>query len=366
MQHAKGHPGLRPSEYMMQLDGLRACAVLAVMYWHWLSNDQMNFPFGGGVQMFFVLSGFLITGILIRCRDGSKTNGDRLAALKIFVIRRVVRIFPLYYVVLLAAAAWGMWPVRESLWWHLAYLTNFYFFHVEEYRGVLTHFWSLAIEEQFYLFWPWLVLFLKPRHLRRVIPSLIGLSIVWRFFGAATGMIPLYEVVTWANFDALGLGAWLAVVRGSREETATIRRISLVAMIPFVISQVIVYAGVDHPLNMAVRHEAMVFSCVWFVSAAAEGLPGWGGRILAWRPMVYLGKISYGLYVFHYFAGPVIHGASRRFAPVVYDNIMLRILTMFVFTLAISAISWKFMEKPLNDQKSRFPYPKPGSWRKDD
>ncbi len=341
---------------MIQLDGLRALAVIAVMYWHWLSNDQMNFPFGGGVQLFFVLSGFLITGILLRCRDGAADARAKLRALKAFVMRRMLRIFPLYYAVLFLAAAWGMWPVRESLWWHVAYLTNFYFYSVGEYRGVLTHFWSLAIEEQFYLFWPWIVLFLRPAKLPTLILGMIGFSTVWRFYGALSGRIPLYEVLTWANFDALGLGAWLALVWGDQQRVAKVKRLGLFAMIPFIISQGLVMAGIDHPLNMAIRHEALVFACVWFVAMAAQGFDGFAGRLLAWSPMVYLGKISYGLYVFHYFAGPVIHGASKRFAPVVYDEIILRIGAMLVFTIGISALSWHVMEKPLNDLKKKFPY----------
>lgn len=341
---------------MIQLDGLRAIAVLAVMYWHWLSNDQMHFPFGGGVQLFFVLSGFLITGILLNCRDRAGNTGEKLASLKAFVIRRMLRIFPLYYAVLLAAAVWGMWPVRESIWWHLGYLTNFYFYSVGEYRGVLTHFWSLAIEEQFYLFWPWIVLFLKPSRLPGLIVGMIGFSVAWRFYGAISGRIPLYEVLTWANFDALGLGALLACVWGDGRREKVVKRIGLFALIPFAISQGIVMSGINNDLNMAVRHEALVFSCVWFVAVAARGVDGVAGKILSCAPMVYLGKISYGLYVFHYFAGPVIHGVSRRFEPLLYENVFLRVCAMLAFTLVISGLSWRLMEKPLNDLKSKFPY----------
>lgn len=350
------YPIAQPSGHMIQLDGLRALAVLAVIYWHWLSNDQMNFPFGGGVQLFFVLSGFLITGILLRCRDEAGDVRAKFVALKAFVMRRMLRIFPLYYAVLLLAAAWGMWPVRESLWWHLAYLTNFYFYSVSEYRGILTHFWSLAIEEQFYLFWPWVVLFMKPARLPGLILGMIGFSIAWRLYGALSGSIPLYEVLTWANLDALGLGAWLALVWRDERRVAWVKRIGLWAMIPFFVSQGVVMAGIDHPLNMAIRHEALVFSCVWLVARAAEGFSGPAGKWLSWSPLVYLGKISYGLYVFHYFAGPIVHGASKRFAPVVYDEIMLRICAMLAFTIGISVVSWHVMEKPLNDLKQRFSY----------
>ena len=77
--------------HMIQLDGLRALAVLSVMYWHWLSNDQTAFPFGGGVQLFFVLSGFLITGILLRSRVDADAGVSRGSILKAFYARRFLR-----------------------------------------------------------------------------------------------------------------------------------------------------------------------------------------------------------------------------------------------------------------------------------
>lgn len=147
----------RPPAYMPHLDGLRAFAVGLVIYSHWMPGHyQFKLPWGSaGVQLFFVLSGFLITGILLRCR----TSVARLSALRAFYVRRILRIFPLFYCVLLLAYVLNIEPVRETVFWHLPYLSNFYFFSIGRWDGDISHFWSLAVEEQFYLFWPAIVMF---------------------------------------------------------------------------------------------------------------------------------------------------------------------------------------------------------------
>lgn len=143
--------------HMKQLDGLRAIAVLSVLYYHFYSNAL---PFGiMGVRLFFVLSGFLITGILLQCRRLAETGGQSsLFTLRRFYIRRFLRIFPLFYLVLLVSAVINLQGFRDGLWWHAAYLSNVYFAAGGN-AGATIHFWSLSVEEQFYLIWPWLILY---------------------------------------------------------------------------------------------------------------------------------------------------------------------------------------------------------------
>ena len=108
-----------------------------------------------GVWLFFVLSGFLITGILLRSRDQVDYGGYQgRFVLRQFYARRILRIFPLYYSVLLLAATIDLGDVRDTIFWHLAYLSN-YLFATQQYWGAVTaHFWSLSVEEQFYILWP--------------------------------------------------------------------------------------------------------------------------------------------------------------------------------------------------------------------
>ncbi|MFN7977685.1 MAG: acyltransferase family protein [Vicinamibacterales bacterium] len=158
--------------YAPQLDGLRAVAVAAVAYSHWLPSWQFGVPFGAGVHLFFVLSGFLITRILIGLREAP----SRPAAIGRFFARRALRLFPAFYTVL--ACAWiADVPLARATWtWHASYLSNVYIAGLAAWQGHFSHFWSLAVEEQFYLLWPWIVVWMPTRALAPalVITTLAG------------------------------------------------------------------------------------------------------------------------------------------------------------------------------------------------
>ena len=202
------------ADYMPQLDGLRAFAVGAVLFHHFFQPARI----GGvdlallGVWLFFVLSGFLITGILLRSRDQVDYSGSPSGfVLRQFYVRRFLRIFPLYYSVLFMAATIDLGDVRDTILWHLTYLSN-YLFAARQYWGPMTaHFWSLSVEEQFYILWPALILFAPRRLLLKLIISAIAIGPIFRvaahFFDfnwiARLTVLP-------ASFDALGLGALLA------------------------------------------------------------------------------------------------------------------------------------------------------------
>src|SRR5436309_834307 len=169
---------------MPQLDGVRALAVLAVLVHHYLSAawpvlDRAGTSLGFlGVKLFFVLSGFLITGILLegRLADDTPEGRSRLRFLRQFYIRRFLRIFPLYYVVVALALICNIAPARQIAIWLLTYTVNIYFSIVGEFPRHFSHLWSLAIEEQFYLVWPWCILYARQRHLVVMTALMIGLG----------------------------------------------------------------------------------------------------------------------------------------------------------------------------------------------
>jgi peptidoglycan/LPS O-acetylase OafA/YrhL len=176
--------------HMPQLDGIRAIAVLMVMWHHFQPkylSQSVGAPWGAvGVGLFFTLSGFLITRILLRCKlkiaAGEATMGTMLRQ---FYVRRCLRIFPLYYGVLLVLVIFNVTGIRERVWWHLGYLSNVLFSYYYPSRGgaVERHFWSLAVEEQFYLVWP-LVIFLTPRVL--LMPVILLTIAVAPYWSATT------------------------------------------------------------------------------------------------------------------------------------------------------------------------------------
>src|SRR6266849_732607 len=162
-------------EYRPQLDGIRTLAVSAVFLQHFVGFQNLPgilgvIPWGQlGVKLFFVLSGFLITGVLLRSRDAVEQAGvSNWFAARQFYVRRFLRIFPLYYFVIAICVLLNIPPVREILVWLLTYTLNIYASLRGQWGNLdlyVAHFWSLAVEEQFYIVWPWFLLFAPRKRL---------------------------------------------------------------------------------------------------------------------------------------------------------------------------------------------------------
>ena len=349
---------------LSQLDGLRALAVAAVVWSHWAPHYNFGLPFGTGVQLFFVLSGFLITAILLEQRA---TVGSRWNVWKIFYARRSVRIFPAFYLVLALAALFGVTDVREKWTWHASYLSNFLFFNQASWGPFpqpIRHFWSLAVEEQFYLVWPFLVLLLPLRWLRNTIIFLILFAPAFRI--AATFFWPdnpLPKVLPFACFDALGLGSLLALLQRKPE----MMPISLDRFARLLcacgLAGTILFKGLTALPgdNLAIRslgHTAWIFFFGWLIYRAAIGFDGKVGAFLSARPIVYIGTISYGIYLFH----NLIPWAFQHLLPpeavtIFANHFWIALLAYSTTTLLISAASWHLLELPFNSLKRYFPYP---------
>lgn len=352
--------------YRPQLDGLRALAVAAVAWSHWERSYQFGIPFGAGVHLFYVLSGFLITGILLEVRE----QPNRPAALGTFYARRVLRIFPAFYLTLLLAWWADVPPLRETLLWHAAYLSNVQIVLTESWPGAISHFWSLAVEEQFYVLWPWLIVFVPRRWLLRAVVVSVLAAPLFRWWLATLGYREnLLGVLTPGSMDSLGMGALLAVMmaRRSPESMAAgvtrvwtkLMLISLAALI------VLVVAERSGPLPlpaMAVKQTLQAIVFAWLVFRAAEGFGGAFGRLLSAAPVVYLGRISYGAYLAHGFAGvmlALVGVNSRELAE------PWRFLALSAVTLGAAMLSWHLMEAPINALKTRFPYGRPSAAARD-
>ena len=200
--------------HMPQLDGLRACAVMAVMAYHFLPAWNLNLGAILGVKLFFVLSGFLITGILLRSREAAENAGQSAGTtLRQFYIRRILRIFPLYYFVIGIALVLNLEPVREILPWLLTYTLNIHMANQGWFVDKFAHFWSLAIEEQFYLVWPWLILFAPKKLLLPVTIAFILTAPLYRAYEMLIGMHGLASFIfTPSCLDSLCMGALVAIL----------------------------------------------------------------------------------------------------------------------------------------------------------
>ena len=326
----------RSAHYYPALDGFRAVAVLLVFCHHYLGSvggRVRPVPFFGwiGVDLFFVLSGFLITGILY----DSRHTGGRLTT---FYMRRVLRIFPLYYGVLLLLLLYGVAKGKRFAWqlamWplHLGNYARFMGHHhlpMIDQVDMLTvghwptmpilfgHFWSLCLEEQFYLVWPLAVFAVRDR--RRLVQVCVGAIVVCPVLRMAAeaglpGWMVEREVVYRAlplRFDALLMGGLLALlVRGPAREwlgrwRGWICGAGLVGLAGVFWLEV-ARTGVPAPFGVLDRSLPMTGFGYSVVDVAAAGVilfllrgESVAARVLQWGPLQGLGRISYGFYVFH-------------------------------------------------------------------
>lgn len=361
-------PSVVSEHKMPQLDALRAFAVFAVMFVHFVGRAPpwlLRVPWAAaGVELFFVLSGFLITGILLDSRKRIDAGAARSWwMLRQFYARRFLRIFPLYYAVIVAGRIIHLNGYTETFGWNLAYLTNFYIVMKGEWIGAASHLWTLSVEEQFYIVWPWVVFFLPKRWL---LPTFLGIvvfavayrAVVFSWLGQWVNSTPF------ASFDCFGAGALLAMAqRRDCEGNPRLRRalciIGLSLGIPLLI---IALAGQFPPQSIPGRLGAMNFAMtlvfVPLISGAASGFTGLAGMVLMLKPIRYIGKISYGIYIYHVPVSWLIADSNwvktlPRFIP--------HSVVFFAVTLVVAALSWHLFERPINQLKRLFPYREAGT-----
>jgi len=203
--------------HILQLDGLRFIAILMVLFAHWVQwrlpeGILREFSFSHGVILFFVLSGYLITGIILRNKiKYEEANRNKFIFIKMFYIRRFLRIFPVYYLTLFFLTIIDYDKARELFPWLVSYTSNIYQIINHTYIGNFNHFWSLAVEEQFYLFWPLLIMFTKTKYLIHTIITTIVISISFRIYAytnTQNWMLGSYFILSCMN--SLGIGALIA------------------------------------------------------------------------------------------------------------------------------------------------------------
>jgi peptidoglycan/LPS O-acetylase OafA/YrhL len=354
--------------YMIQLDSLRAIAVLNVMLSHFTpANVPKSFASSlfpvydwfPGVPLFFVLSGFLITGILLRCRDTMESNKQSFGfTLKRFYIRRFLRILPIYYLTLFITAIIFK-QVRNIFFWHLTYTTNIMVLLKGSFDETSTHFWSLSMEEQFYLFWPFIILLTPKKHLLKVILATIILAVVSRFGCYFVGLnhIQIY-VFPLTSLDSLGLGALLAFFIHYQYDRSkkSLSNLGLWICLPILILSILFQKA--EAFEVLIKPTILALFYVWLVSRAAVGFSGFVGKMLELKPLVFIGKISYGLYVYHYFMIPIFFKIFRNPDSLNKASVSFEIILEFTATLLVSILSWFLIEKPINNLKHKFSYRK--------
>ena len=369
---AEGKPSgkVYASGHVHELDGLRGIAILLVCIFHFsfvmsssadpLARQIQNSLWIGwcGVDLFFALSGFLITGILLDTQDSP-------SYFRTFYIRRGLRIFPLYFAflaVMLGLLHHIVWRHRFpgiTTWWYLVYLQNWKPNHTAGDLHV-DHLWSLAVEEQFYLVWPLLIwLSRKYAALLTLLVAIAAVSLRV-FFAGSFSYEGMYRG-TLTRMDPLALGAFMAVGIRTPKIRAALR-----AILPYGIpAAAATAAGAflvqgnfrwDRPVQvygafaLAVLFSLLVFWC-------ADLRP----RVMRNAFLASFAQYAYAIYVFHSPLNQLLLPALEPFwrtLPSRFD-LSLRIMYMVVMTgvsWCLASLSWRYFEGPINNLKTRFRY----------
>lgn len=344
------------SIHLPGLNGLRAIAALTVMwghiflgpfgYWGFDGDYRSIFPLDG-VTLFFVISGFLITYLLLN--EQGQTGG---ISIKKFYVRRILRIWPLYYVYLGVALLLTQEAFGKELLYYIFFGANIPFA-----MGIslwpVVHYWSLGVEEQFYLFWPWIV---KKTSLKSIIYVILTIMVVWItckiLFWTPVDKSPIFRFFAITRFDCMMTGALGAVLYYQRNKwflkLVQNKWIASTAVLLLIFSQWLeMVPAIIQPQIVA------VVSLVAIVGQLSEQKPLIN---LENKIMDRTGKISYGIYVIHPL---LIWGFSNIWQKLNFNlSVSVQVPMIYalitIVTLVIAQLSYWFLEHPFLKIKDRF------------
>jgi peptidoglycan/LPS O-acetylase OafA/YrhL len=328
------------------LDGMRAIAVLIVILGH-TEYPIKGVPADLGVSVFFVLSGFLITRLLMRESDKTGT-----VSLKQFYIRRTLRIFPAYYAFLALSYAldWRagqVWPTSMTLS-AITYTINYFNALHNHPSTSIAHAWSLAVEEQFYLLWPLVFLLARTRARQiKAVLAMAGLVVVWRCIAALNGapVAYLYNVFE-TRFDNLAIGCALALCAEQLADTIT--ALSARAWYPLITTALLLTSrlmfGAKYHYMLGFTVDALLLALFLMQVMTLYRSPLW-----AWlnhSAIRFVGTISYPMYLYHAWGGSI----GRRAA----TTQPWEFLATLAATLLLACGSYFVIERPFLSLKERF------------
>ncbi len=366
------------SRHLLALDGVRGLAILLVLIYHFtLGMTGSDLPgrlflkltASGwcGVDLFFVLSGFLITGILIDAKESPHRFRN-------FYARRALRIFPLYYAVLtfvfvflplVVAGPEGRPPLDDAGIWLWAYGTNI-LASLRDSWFPLGHFWSLAVEEHFYLFWPAVVFWCDRKTVLALCGSMLLIALAARLMMVASGAALAAYCLTVCRMDALAIGGFVAIA--AREPAVFEKMYAHAWKFTFATATALLALAVCQlGLNLfdpAIQVVGYLLLDLMFAAvilhAVASPDRGSVAFVLTLRPLRWLGTYSYGIYVFNSIFLLVAEGSSLLPRLVSWSG-STTLGRLFYVAVAASAtlgsawLSWHLLEKHFLKFKVRFP-----------
>lgn len=363
--------------YFDQLNGIRFLAVFLVLIDHWFALS-LPIPLGHlGVVIFFVLSGFLITRILFENADAVRAgNSTYWNKIKNFIIRRSLRIFPIYFLVCFISVFLSIGESRDFWTWLFTHSSNWYIIYYKKWLGVFDHFWSLAVEEQYYLLFPYFILFLNPKKYPLLFVGMLSIGFFSRFYFYLENDLIFLENYWYLNYvnpfsaiDCFGLGGLLAYLYHYKSiQAIKFNTLYLIVSFLAVIGVMYINHSIDHhqaSFTYLVL-ERLIFAIfgLFLIARAIEGKNDYWGKFLNISVVNYLGMISYGIYLYHNFIYNIFHERSTllgflnlkfslsRFS--LFQNQFALFLINFVLLIIVATISWFLIEKPCNSLKNKF------------
>lgn len=338
-------------KYFAKIDSLRFVAALMVLVSHWLFflPEVRAFNLGEmGVDLFFTISEFLITLQLLDFKEkAAENNLSNGSVFKEFYIRRAFRILPLYYLVVIVSALANQGEIRDAFMWNMTFTSNFYIMKVDHWPSNFSHFWSLSVEEHFYLFWPFVILFVNNKILPYVISGLIIVTFIFKYFviGDSMGYFFLH-VHTISCIDLIMYGCLLGWLYKNKYET---------------ISEIFQFKGFSFfSVSVIVAVTAYKYYFIfdvddYIVLRAVTGIAFTflvGSLVFSQYPkrrslfenkwMVILGKLSFGIYLLHNFIPGLLLGVKD-----LKLHWSLEFLIYLMVTIAISAVLHWGVELPI-------------------
>jgi peptidoglycan/LPS O-acetylase OafA/YrhL len=346
--------------YQPQFDGLRALAVLTVMVDHF-SADVPNFPLpdwihlgATGVRLFLVLSGYFITASLRRARDrmdaGKFSAGKTIGA---FYWRRLLRISPAYFAFVAIALFLNIGAIRHNWPWVFTGTVNWLIAWRNEWPLTISHLWSICVQEQFYLLWPLLILFLPRKWMLHAIVSVALAGIAFRI-GCVIFSVPMIArwVLPFGSLDSLAAGAALGWCGGRLH---TVRGGWLVALIclSMLTLAAVLRNGDPAQLKSVLVEPLEAGAFVLLVARTATGFGGYTARFLTLPGLVFAGRISYGLYIYHVLVAMLFQRWLPTPTRFLITTPSLRLMMFGIATVGVAALSWRLLEQPISRFRSR-------------
>lgn len=349
------------SQYYKQIDGLRFVAISLVLIehfgWFWGTKFSAGYY---GVDLFFVISGFLITKILLTQDDNFFIN------YKNFLGRRILRIFPIYYLTILILFLSNYKPVHDYLIYFITYTYNYAWVSFDIPINSLTHFWSLAVEEQFYLFWPILILSLKsrPKFLLTIIITIAIICSSQLIYSTFPSIIKYNGVGLFPQANSLSIGAIGAFLLNSNVLPYTILKSKYFEYFTIIsLGYLLIFGGIYKIVFCPIISLFFVLKC-----CTGEYKSKFINNFLSNNTVTYIGSISYGIYVFHlplnyyftqYIFEPLFWNQINfdnfgQFSNLRWNSWLIKLPLYSFISVLIAHISYKFIEKPILMLKDKY------------